>query len=80
MLRVEKIFRFLGDKIQIEINPCCWHIGEGSQGMNDPKKIIIELLCNENIMKPSYTLATVKHFYWKAPGEVVICYRMAGEK
>jgi WD repeat-containing protein 48 len=74
MLRVKKIYQFLGEKIHLGIDPACWYTGMGEPVL-DKRLAQVELTCNEKVLDPRMTLATVKHFFWKSSGDVVIAYR-----
>lgn len=75
MLRIKKVFMFLVDKLGFNIDPLCMFTGSGSAPEANPKAMNIELLCNDRALNSRLTLATVKNFYWKASGDVVIHYR-----
>jgi len=39
----------------------------------------IEILCNNEVITPETSLATVKKFYWKSSEEVMLKYRISSK-
>lgn len=37
-------------------------------------EVKVELLCNDQVLNPNMDLRTVKHFIWKAGGDLVLYY------
>lgn len=54
--------------------------GAGVQpgGSTPPDESCVEILCNDHLVDPETSLATVRDFIWKKPNaELVLCYRRA---
>ncbi|KAI8906949.1 WD40-repeat-containing domain protein [Gorgonomyces haynaldii] len=68
MLRMKKVLMFIGEKLNVTIDPYSWTL-EGK-----PTKYV-QILCNDKVMSPRTTLATVKHYYWKSGGDIILHYR-----
>jgi hypothetical protein len=49
-----------------------------SSGGAVPDERFVEIVCNDSVVDPDMSLATVRDFLWRKPGhEMVLCYRRA---
>lgn len=71
MLRARKIISYVTDRIDI-------------RGANEPNALspeqYIEILCNDQIVPPDMTLATLRAHVWRTGGDVVLYYKGNGKK
>ncbi|KAI7754701.1 hypothetical protein M8C21_025583 [Ambrosia artemisiifolia] len=49
--------------------------GQGDEYFKSALNPSIEILCNNQVMKPNMTLATVRAYIWKKPEDLVLHYR-----
>mmetsp|Transcript_23389 Transcript_23389/g.66666 ORF Transcript_23389/g.66666 Transcript_23389/m.66666 type:complete len:1073 (-) Transcript_23389:111-3329(-) len=53
-------------------------VGVEAGGSTPPDESYVEILCNDCLVDPEMSLATVRDFIWKKPSvELVLCYRRA---
>lgn len=71
MLRVRKVLSYVAERI--EPPP-----GEGDETMAPEK--YLELYCNDQLLSPTMTLATLRTHIWKAGSDIVLYYKTNGAK
>lgn len=70
-LRVRKIFGCIEDNLKIEVDR--ESMGLPPDDTNKGQKM--ELLCQDVVLNPRHTIATVKKYFWKTGGDICITYR-----
>lgn len=73
MLRVKKILGYVAERIEPPPGPD----EEGAQ--MEPEEYL-ELYCNEQLLEPTLTLATLRTHIWKGGNDIVLYYKTNGRK
>ncbi|XP_022965590.1 WD repeat-containing protein 48-like isoform X1 [Cucurbita maxima] len=92
ILRVNKVVNYVVEKMVLDkpldnVNPdisfgpgLSSTVGDGSfrSGLKPWQKLkpSIEILCNNQVLSPDMSLATVRNYIWKKPEDLVLNYRM----
>ena len=66
---MKKISNYVISKLNLKTN----ENGETEEN-NDSDNNIISIICNNNVLLPNLTLASVKQFYWKTTDEFTLHY------
>ncbi|GAQ87661.1 Transducin/WD40 repeat-like superfamily protein [Klebsormidium nitens] len=91
ILRVHKVTNYVIERLQLDVpsalsdsGPPDAHPGgassNGSVDTGQPeraptKSTRVEILCNDQVLKPEWSLATVKAYVWKKPEDLLLQYR-----
>ncbi|CAG0888428.1 unnamed protein product [Cyprideis torosa] len=81
---VRKVAEHVWEKV-LNVAPPLSSVGSGTSGaaagdMDSVKEEVnptdkVEIICQEEVMDPSMDLRTVKHFFWRQPGDLLLEYR-----
>ncbi|KAL4968796.1 uncharacterized protein BDV14DRAFT_187564 [Aspergillus stella-maris] len=72
MLRAKKILAYISERIE---EPT----GDPAQDSLKPEDYL-ELYCNDNLITPNMTLATIKANHWRTNGDMILTYKSNGKK
>jgi hypothetical protein len=73
MLRVKKLYGHIQERLDVSIDPACWYVGLEIPKF-DPKMTKMVMHCNDKLLKPNMTLATVKNLFWKSGTDIQIIF------
>ncbi|KAH6574117.1 hypothetical protein BASA62_002601 [Batrachochytrium salamandrivorans] len=73
MLRVKKVMGYVSEKLGIEIEPV-WQ-DTLNQGTLSESAIRLDIYCNDKVIPPRTSLATIKHHVWKLGGDIPLMYK-----
>ncbi len=77
MLRVKKILGYVAERIEPPPGPDDEDADADAQ--MDPEQYL-ELYCNEQLLEPTLTLATLRTHIWKGGNDIVLYYKTNGRK
>ncbi|KAM3452069.1 hypothetical protein MY3296_004806 [Beauveria thailandica] len=75
MLRVKKILGYVAERIEPPPGPD----DDSADAQMDPAEYL-ELYCNEQLLEPTLTLATLRTHIWKGGNDIVLYYKTNGRK
>jgi WD repeat-containing protein 48 len=83
-VKIRKLAQYLVEKLNIELPPLPSLSDPNSQDKDtkvSPNQRILpesyfQFYCNDKLLSPTTTLATVRTFYWKSSGDMVITYKI----
>ncbi|KAI8715705.1 hypothetical protein NCS52_01078800 [Fusarium sp. LHS14.1] len=72
MLRVRKILAYIAERVEPPLE-------EGEEETHKPEEYL-ELYCNDQLLSPVTTLATLRTHLWKGGNDIVLYYKANGKK
>lgn len=75
MLRTKKILGYISERIEAPSDPDNAKAGDELK----PEKYM-ELICNDQVVDPNMTLATLRTHVWRTGGDIILYYRANGRK